>query len=123
MIKKFGYPVSEIGMCFGITGMKIQADLCEQGVVTFNRRKKYLVDFMNKYKEFAPSMVLQCVQSIERKRVSLIRSYRMELLKFLKMDINEIPNIVSNEKEFYKIIESKDASDLIKEEIKNIIKK
>lgn len=99
-----GYPTDKDGMCYGLSGMGIQA-LLSNDLATFDQRFKIIGEHIDRtsVKDLA-----EVIQGIERKRVARIKEFKEQLLK----DLHQ--NVSMCDKDFYSLLEKEKENDFVK---------
>lgn len=95
LLREFNYPTPK-GVCFGVSIRGMQAVFSDE-LEKFDNRLEYLAD---KLEVLTESELKKAIDSVEKKRVEIIATYKKELLK--KLDIDDLKD--SN---FYELIKSK----------------
>jgi hypothetical protein len=104
LIEHLGYPSNKEGMCYGISGMGIQALLCND-IATFDQRIQVITEYIERS---SVKVLADAIRSIEQKRVARIKEFKEQLLKAINQDIK------LGDKDFYLLLQDKKHSDLVK---------
>jgi ankyrin repeat protein len=104
LAKYLGYPTNKEGLCYGISGMGIQALLCND-LSTFDQRMKIIGELME---QTSIKDLTQAIQTIEKKRVNRIKEFKEQLLKDLNQDVKMCA------RKFYLLLQREKDNNLVK---------